>query len=64
MIGFFEAHKGWIAAHIGVAAVLFAPRLGITTEQFTVAAVTIGTIVSTYVGSHNYQKAKTAQAAP
>jgi hypothetical protein len=61
MLKFFEDHKGWIAAHVGVAAVVFAPKLGITPEEFTTAAITIGTIVSTYVGSHNYQKSKAAQ---
>lgn len=64
MLKFFEDHKGWLAAHVGVAAIVLAPKLGITPEEFTVAAAAIGTIVSTYVGSHNYQKAKAQPVQP
>lgn len=64
LIEFYAAHKGSLVTLAGIAAALLAPKLGTTPEHLDAEILSIGGMVVAYVGSHNWQKAKAADAPP
>lgn len=62
MLKFFEDHKDIVTAVVGMAAVTFAPKLGVPSDQLTHDAYVVGGIVIGFLAQHGYRKQAAAEA--